>query len=56
MKIIENLEDLKVGDKVIWHNGDIETIRKIENGKYYISHLCGYSLAELKDLVIKQEI
>lgn len=44
----------KVGDNITWHNGNVETIRKIENGKIYISHLCGYTENELERLIIKE--
>lgn len=44
------LKDLKVGDLILW-NGKEEYIRKIENEKIYISHLCGYSIQEINNFI-----
>ncbi len=44
------LKDLKVGDLILWNEKE-EYIRKIENEKIYISHLCGYSIQELNNFI-----
>ena len=45
----------EVGQLLIWHDNTFEVIRKIENDKIYISHICGYTEQELDTLLDKEK-
>lgn len=42
------MEEIKVGEYIRLKWGTLDKVRKVENDKIFISHLCGYSKNEVK--------